>query len=91
MSITITNLIDKARNEFSGIIGLDLSSLVGMSKDNSHWKVIMEMVEKRSIPDQMDILGIYEVLFDEDGDMIKFKRKSLRKRGDTSDMGEEEL
>lgn len=46
MSITITNLIDKARNEFSGIIGLDLSSLVGMSKDNSHWKVIMEMVEK---------------------------------------------
>jgi len=91
MSITTTELIDRARNEFSGIVGLDLSSLVGISKDNSHWKVIMEMVEKRSIPDQMDILGIYEVLFDDDGNMIKFRRKGLRKRGDTSDIEDAEF
>jgi hypothetical protein len=41
------------------------------------------MVEKRSIPDQMDILALYEVLLDEDGNLLSFERKSMRRRMDS--------
>lgn len=91
MSISVTKLVDRARNELSEITGLEPSSMVGLGRDNSNWKVVMEMVEKHSIPDQMDILGIYEILFDDDGNMIKFRRKGLRKRGDTAEFESEEI
>jgi len=41
------------------------------------------MVEKQSIPDQMDILALYEALFDEEGNLIGFERKAMRKRMET--------
>ena len=43
----------------------------------------MELLEKKSIPDSMDILGIYEVVIDEGGQLISLDRKGLRRRGDT--------
>jgi hypothetical protein len=84
MAIGITELIDKAQREISAITGLEISTTLGIGKDDSNWKITLEMVEKHSIPDQMDILGIYEVFFDENGDLIRFRRKGLRKRIETS-------
>jgi len=41
------------------------------------------MLEKQSIPDQMDILAVYETLFDEEGNLLGFERKAMRKRMET--------
>lgn len=82
MALSITKLAEKARGELSKATGLDFSSILGVGRENSSWKVTLEMVEKHSIPDQMDILGIYEVLLDEEGHLIEFNRRGLRKRMD---------
>lgn len=82
MPVNLTNMVEKASKELSEITGLDHSTTVGIDRDNSNWKVTLELVEKHSIPDQMDILGIYEIFFDEDGNLVSFKRKGLRKRMD---------
>lgn len=82
MLVNLANLVEKASRELSEITGLDHSTTVGIDRDNSNWKVTLELVEKHSIPDQMDILGIYEIFFDEDGNLVSFKRKGLRKRMD---------
>lgn len=83
MAKSMQGIIEKAREEISKITGLELSSTIGAVKEEKGWKVTMEMVEKHSLPDQMDILAAYVVILDNDGNVIEFKRAGLRKRVDT--------
>ena len=89
MALAIPQLIEKAREELSKVTGLELSSTLGAAKEEEGWKVSVEMVEKHSLPDQMDILAIYEALLNDDGNLISFSRKGLRKRIETEEILEE--
>lgn len=89
MANSIPELVEKAREELSKATGLELSTTLGAVKEEKGWKVSVEMVEKHSIPDQMDILAIYEAILDDAGNLIEFNRKGLRKRIDT-ELSEEE-
>ena len=80
MAKDVGSLIEKGRSELSKLTGLKASSTTGATKDEKGWHIRIEMLEKKSIPDQMDILALYEVLFDEDGNLLGFERKSMRKR-----------
>ena len=86
MALAIPQLIEKAREEISKVTGLELGSTVGAVKEEEGWKVSVEMVEKHSLPDQMDILAIYEALVNDDGNLISFNRKGLRKRIETEEV-----
>jgi hypothetical protein len=78
-------VIEKAKEGLGGLTTLKLNTVVGASKDEERggWRVMVELLEKASIPDSMDLLGTYEVLLDEEGEIVGFERKGLRKRGDT--------
>ncbi len=82
MTKDVGTFIEKARKELSKLTGLTASSTIGVVKDEKGWNISIEMVEKRSIPDQMDLLALYEVLLDEDGNLLNFERKSMRRRMD---------
>ena len=73
----------KTREEIIKVTGLELSATLGAVRKDSSWSVTVEMIEKHSIPDQMDILAVYETILDDEGNLIEFKRKRLRKRMDT--------
>lgn len=75
--------IQQAKLVLHELTGLDISSVVGAEKEDEGWLVGVEVVEKRSIPDSMDILALYETRLDEDGNMREFKRLRMRKRIDT--------
>ena len=83
MAKDIGTLIEQARKELSKLTGLKASSTIGATKDEKGWHISIEMVEKQSIPDQMDILATYEVLFDEEGNLLNFERKGMRTRMET--------
>ncbi len=83
MANALMGLIDKAKNDISKMIGLEPSSVVKTAKIDGGWQIAIEMVEKRSIPDGMDILATYEVKLDEQGNILEFNRKSMRKRMET--------
>jgi len=83
MAKDVGTLIEKAREELSRLTGLKASSTVGATKDEKGWHITVEMVEKKSIPDQMDILALYEVLLDDDGNPLGFERRAMRKRIET--------
>ena len=87
MAKNVHQLIEIGREELSKVTGLELSSTLGTSKDERGWRITMEMIEKHSVPDQMDILATYEVILDDDGKLVEFNRTKLRKRVDTE--GEE--
>lgn len=83
MALTISQLVEQAREELSKLTGLELSTTLGTVKDEKGWHVTVEMIEKHSLPDGMDILATYEVLLDNDGKVFEFNRTNLRKRIDT--------
>ena len=83
MSTPVKELVARAREELSSLTGLKPSSTLSTFKDERGWRVQVEMVEKNSIPESMDILASYEVLLDSDGKAIEFKRLGMRKRIDT--------
>jgi len=89
MAMSILELVEKAREELGKITGLELSSTLRTVREEKGWKISMEMVEKHSIPDQMDILAIYDAIVDDNGNLIEFNRKGLRKRIDTDILEEE--
>ena len=86
----MNEVIKKAKEGLGELTTLKLNTVVGASKDEESggWRVMVELLEKASIPDAMDLLGTYEVLLDEEGEIVQFERKGLRKRGDAT-MGEE--
>ncbi len=85
MSLVLVDVIQNARREINLLTGLDVSSTVGAEKNGDEWLVKMEVVEKHSIPEGMDILATYEMRLDMNGNIIDFKRTRMRKRVDTEE------
>ena len=85
MAASMSEIVKKARSELHALTGLEVSSTLSVNKNGDGWVVTIEVIEKHSIPDGMDILAAYETLLDDDGGMQEFKRIGLRKRIDTDD------
>ncbi|MEA1964110.1 MAG: gas vesicle protein GvpO [Candidatus Aerophobetes bacterium] len=82
-----SEVAEVAQKELAKLIKLEPSGIKGVSRDEEGWHVMVEMIEKKSIPDAMDLLALYEVTLNDEGNVLKFERGTLRKRLDT---GEEE-
>ncbi len=80
----VIQLVNKLVADFPAMINLQASSVVGVSRSDDGWVVSIEMIEKKSIPDSMDVLGCYEVSMDDSGKIRDFSRVRLRRRGDTA-------
>ena len=78
------DIVERAKRELADLTGFKSPSAVGFKKDGNDLTVTVEVIEKESIPDGMDVLGTYEVRVDDGGKIISYKRTDLRKRVDTS-------
>jgi len=78
-------LIKKAQEDFASLNKLPVNAVIGLAKREEGWVVSLEAVERKGIPDTMDVLGLYEVRLDSEGTLLGFERKKLRKRGETQE------
>ena len=78
-------IVKKAQEEFTRLSKAPVGGVVGLSKTAEGWVVSLEALERKAIPDTMDILGLYEVHLDNEGNLLDFQRKKLRKRGETEE------
>ncbi len=85
MALGIGEVIQKARSDLNNLTGLEISSTVSAEKEDDGWLVTLEVIEKHSIPEGMDILATYETKVDADGNMQEFRRTKMRKRIDTEE------
>lgn len=56
--------------------------ITSLSAEDEGWKVNVEVLERKAVPDTQDILGTYELKLKGDGELIGYKRTTMRKRGD---------
>lgn len=82
-------LIEKAKKQLTDLTGFQGVAGIGLRKEKQTWVATIEVVEKKSIPEGMDILGTYEIRLDAQGNLQSYKRKALRKRTDTAVSPEE--
>lgn len=81
--LNVQDAIFMARENLMSITSLKLSGIFGVSKEDDGWKVTIELIERKAIPDTSDILGIYEMKLNDKGEIVTFNRIKLRRRGDT--------
>jgi len=83
MAAGMAQIVENARSELNTLTGLEISSTIEVVKEDDEWRVVLEVVEKHSIPEGMDILASYETRLDGEGGMLEFRRTGMRRRIDT--------
>ncbi|MBV0901943.1 gas vesicle protein GvpO, halophile-type [Haloarcula salina] len=73
----------KAESVAAELIERPLDGVVEVYADDDGWIAVVEVVERRAVPDTQDILGCYELTFDGDGTVTGYRRRSRYRRLDT--------
>ena len=83
----VKEAVNKAISELQDVISYPLSSVTEISHRNEGegWQILMEFIERKAIPDTQDLLGVYEVHIDEEGDLTHYERIRVRRRMDLED------
>ena len=58
-------------------------SISAIEKSEHGWKVQIEVLERKAIPDKFDLLKIFEFTLDANGKVLGFKQIKKIQRGDT--------
>ncbi|GAA1971653.1 gas vesicle protein GvpO [Catenulispora subtropica] len=56
-------------------------SITSLERTDDGWQVGVEVVESRRIPDSTDILAVYQIALDRQGDLVSYRRESRYHRG----------
>lgn len=80
-SLTINQVVDSAMQAFA-LLNLKLSVVTSVAPSEDGWRVTAEFVERKGVPDTNDSLGLYEVRLDPAGNVLRYERTRLRRRGD---------
>jgi len=73
---------DKAFSTVKNLIGKKPETLLSVEKAEQGWKARVEALERRAVPDTQDILARYELLFNENVELLGWKQVMVRKRSD---------
>ena len=76
------DIMERAKKQVAAVTGLKPVAVAAAFKDAQGWHISVDMLEMSRIPDSTDVLGTYEVLVDEEGNMVQFERKRTRIRGE---------
>ena len=83
-------LIESAKKQLADLTGFKEPAGVGLKKEKEGWVVTCEIIEKKSIPEGMDVIGTYEVKVDEKGEILSYEKIAMRKKADTESFKKEE-
>jgi len=74
--------INKSLEQLHSLLGLEISSVISASKRDDGWQMMVELIERKAVPDTQDLLGMYDVLLNDVGDLVSYERRKLRRRTD---------
>ena len=90
LSMDMKGVAERAKTQLAEVTGLQPVTVTGVSKDEQGWHIALDMLEMSRIPTATDVLGDYEVLVDDNGNMLRFERKRTRLRGAPMEKEEKE-
>lgn len=71
----------EAAQQLLELTGREAEGVTGLERTEDGWKIEVEVVEVRRIPDTTDVLAIYEIDADEEGNIEGYRRLRRYSRG----------
>lgn len=84
---TAAQLTRRACAELAELLGRDPEGVVSMERTDDGWRLGVEVVETRRIPDTADVLAEYDVEVDKRGRLVGYRRARRYARGQVRDDG----
>ena len=72
-----------AKEQLSAVTGLVPDEVSELGRGEDGWQVTVEMVELKRIPASSDMLGSYESIIDDEGQLVNYRRVRRYSRSDT--------
>jgi len=72
--MTGSEIAQRAKEEISKLTGLKPDTVSAMGREADGWHVTVDMIELKRIPESSDVLDSYEIVLDDDGNVIHYKR-----------------
>jgi hypothetical protein len=79
---SIETVTDLALATAKKYIRKEPETIIGVDKVGEEWRVTVEALERKAVPDSQDLLGRYEIRLSKDGELIGWTQKIIRKRCD---------
>lgn len=73
-------IAERAKEQLVQLTGLKPDTVSALKKDQDGWHVIVVMLEMKYVPDTGDMLATYEMLLDDEGQLISYERTSRYRR-----------
>lgn len=78
-------IVQQAREQLVALTGLKPDTVSSLGKDERGWHVTVEMIEMKRIPDSNDVLATYDIVLNDEGDLISYQRTHRYYRAQVSD------
>ena len=88
--VGVARIATRARAELQELIGRPVTAVLGVERrDDGDWALELETLELPRVPETTSLMGIYEVVVAEDGEILEFRRTRRYHRGQADRGGEE--
>jgi hypothetical protein len=75
---------NRVRSKAGPLVGHPFDGLVELERrEDDGWRAVVEVIERKAVPDTQDILGRYEIDLDASGRFEGYRRLGRTHRGDT--------
>jgi Gas vesicle synthesis protein GvpO len=81
----VASMIARAKQHVEAVLGSEPESVSGVELSNGNWRVNVEVVQLRRIPESTDILASYAVMLDGDGDLLSVQELRRYRRSQAED------
>jgi hypothetical protein len=71
----------RAASEVAALTGQEPETVISIERGEDGWRVGVEVVESRRVPDSADILAAYQVCLEPDGELASYRRTQRYPRG----------
>jgi hypothetical protein len=79
---SIETVTDSALAIAKKYVRKELEAIIGVEEVGGEWRVTVEALERKAVPDSQDLLGRYEIRLNKNGELIGWAQKIIRKRCD---------
>jgi hypothetical protein len=76
-----TEVATRAVEQLTGLTGRTAEGVTGVERNDDGWRVTVEVLEVRRIPQTTDVLARYEIDADDNGDLTGYRRAGRYTRG----------
>ncbi len=72
--LTGPEVAQKAKEQLMALTGLKADTVSALVRSEGGWRVMLEMVELKRIPEASDVLATYRVTTDDMGNVLQYQR-----------------